>query len=209
MSRNFEMKDLDDASFVIGTQIHQDRSQGILGLSQRSYVEKVLKRFGMHDCKSFDTLVTKGDKFSLNQCPKGNLKIQELQKTLYALVVGSLMYVKICTRQDIAYIVRVLGRYLSSLGMDHWKAAKKVMRYLQRTKEYMLTYMSLDQLEIIGYSNSYFVGCQDSLRSTSCYIFMSVSGVVSWCSAKQSITTSSTMATKLQHHVRHQIKEYG
>ena len=36
LSRNFEMKDLGDASFVLGIQIHRDRSQGILGLSQRS-----------------------------------------------------------------------------------------------------------------------------------------------------------------------------
>jgi len=50
-----------------------------------------------------------------------------------------------------------------------------------------------DQLEIIGYSDSDFVGCQDSLRSTSGYIFMLAGGTVSWRSAKQSITTSSTM----------------
>ena len=47
LSRNFEMKDLGDASFVLGIQIHRDRSQDILGLSQRSYIEKVVKRFGM------------------------------------------------------------------------------------------------------------------------------------------------------------------
>jgi len=75
MSGNFETKDLGDASFVLGIQIHRDRSRGILGLSQRSYVKKVLKRFGMQDCKSHNTLVVKGDKFSLNQCPKGNLEI--------------------------------------------------------------------------------------------------------------------------------------
>ena len=44
--KHFEMKDLDDASFVLGIQIHRDRSQDILGLSQKSYIENVLKRFG-------------------------------------------------------------------------------------------------------------------------------------------------------------------
>jgi len=131
LSRNFEMKDLGDASFVLGIQIHRDRSRGILGLSQRSYIEKVRKRFGMQECKSGDTPVVKGDKFSLKQCPKGNLEIQEMQKSLYASAVGSLMYAQVCTRPDIAYIVGVLGRYLSNPGMDHWKAAKRVMRYLK------------------------------------------------------------------------------
>ena len=69
LSKQFEMKDLGDASFVLGIQIYQDRSRGILGLSQKSYINKVLKRFGMQDCKPCDTPVSKGDKFSLCHCP--------------------------------------------------------------------------------------------------------------------------------------------
>jgi len=144
LSKNFEMKDLGDASFVLGIQIHRDRSRGILGLSQRSYIDKVLKRFSMHECKFGDTPVAKGDKFSFHQCPKGNLEIEEMKKIPYASAVGSLMYAQVCTRPDISYIVGVLGRYLSNPGMDHWKATKKVMRYLKRTRGYMLTYRRSD-----------------------------------------------------------------
>ena len=68
--KKFEMKDLGDASFVLGIQIHRDRSRGILCLSQKSYIEKILKRFSMHDYKPSDTPVAKGDKFSLSQCPQ-------------------------------------------------------------------------------------------------------------------------------------------
>ena len=68
----------------------------------------------MQECKSGDTPVAKGDKFSLKQCPKENLEIQEMQKIPYASAVGSLMYAQVCTRPDIAYIVGVLGRYLSN-----------------------------------------------------------------------------------------------
>ncbi|RVW90885.1 Retrovirus-related Pol polyprotein from transposon TNT 1-94 [Vitis vinifera] len=99
----------------------------------------------------------------------------------------------VCTRPDIAYLVGMLGRYLSNPGMDHWRAAKRVMRYLQRTKEYMLTYRRLDQLEFIGYSDSDFAGCQDSRRSTSGYIYLLAGGAISWRSAKQTLITSSTM----------------
>jgi len=104
LSKNFEMKDLSDTSFVLGIQIHQDRSQGILGLSQRSYIKKILKRFGMYECKSGDTPVAKGDMFSIRQCPKGNLEIEEMQKIPYASTVRSLMYAQVCTRPNIAYI---------------------------------------------------------------------------------------------------------
>jgi len=97
-------------------------------------------------------------------------------------------------RPHIAYIVGVLGRYLSYPGMDHWMTTKRVMRYLKRTNNYMLTYKRSDQSEITGYSDSDFARCLDSLRSTSGYIFMLAGGAISWRNAKQTLTTSSTMA---------------
>ena len=190
------MIDLGDSSFVLDIQIHRDRSRGILGLSQKSYIEKILKRFGMHHCKPGDTPMAKGDKFSLSQCPNKFFEIQEMQQIPYASAIGSLMYAQVCTHPDIAYIVGMLGRYLSNPGKDHWIAVKRVMRYLQRIKDYMLTYRKLDQLEIIGYSESNFARCQDSMKSTSGYIYLLVGGAISWKSVKQSIVASSTMAAE-------------
>ena len=62
--KKFDMKDLGDASFVLGIQIHRDCSRGILGLSQKSSIKKVLKRLGKQDCKLGDTPVTKGSETS-------------------------------------------------------------------------------------------------------------------------------------------------
>ena len=121
LSNNFKIIDLGDISFVLGIKIHRDRSWGILRLSQKGYIDKVLKRFSMQSCKPIDTLVTKGDKFSLGQCPKGDLEIQAMKGTPYASAVGSLMYTQVCTRLDITYIVGMLGRYLSNPLMDNWK----------------------------------------------------------------------------------------
>ena len=61
--------------------------------------------------------------------------------------VGSLMYAQTCTRPDISFVIGMLGRYQSDPGFEHWKATKKVMRYLQGTKDYMLTYKRFEQLE--------------------------------------------------------------
>ena len=193
ISKHFEMKDLGDAFFLSGIKIHRDRSRGILGLSQRNYIDKVLKKFGMQNSKPGDTPVAKGDKFNLSQCPKTNIEIKEMQKIHYSSVTRSLMYAQVCTRPDIAFIVGMLGRYLSNPDIDHWKAAKRVMRYLQRTKEYMLTYRRSDQLEIIGYSNSDFAGSKDSRKSISGYIYLLAGGAISWRSAKQTLVASSTM----------------
>ena len=88
-------------------------------MSQKAYIEKVLERYGMQDCKPEDTLVAKGDKFSLSQCPKDDLEVIEMQKLPYASAVGSLLYAQVCTRSDIAFIVGMLGRYLSNPEIDY------------------------------------------------------------------------------------------
>ena len=193
LSKNFEMKDLGEASFVLGIEILRNRSQYTLRLSQRNYIDKVLKKFDMEYCKPGDTPISKGDKFSLEQCPKSHLERQEMQKIPYASCVGSLMYAQVCTRPDIAYIVGMLGRYLSNPGMGHWKAAKRVMRYLRRTRNYMLTYKRSNNLEVVGYSDSDFAGCQDTSKSTTGYVYLLAGGAISWKSVKQEIIATSTM----------------
>lgn len=86
----------------------------------------------------------------------------------------------------------MLGKYQSNPGMTHRKVAKEVMRYLQGTKDLMPTYKQNDLLEVISYSDSDFVGCLDSKKSTSNYIFL-LAGAISWRTTKQSLVASSTM----------------
>ena len=112
----------------------------------------------------------------------------------YSSIMGSLMYAQVCTHPDIAFFVGLLSRYLSDLGQSHWKAAKKVLRNLQGTKDLMLTYWRTDTLEVVGFSNSDYAGCMDDKKSTSFgYIFMMDEGAISWNSVNQTLTTSSTM----------------
>ena len=135
----------------------------------------------------------KGDRFDLNQCHKNDFEREHMKNIPYASTVGSLMYAQVYTRPDIAFTIEVFGRYHSKPGIDHWRAAKKVMRYLQGTKDYMLIYRRTNNLEVIGYSDSDFVGCVDSRISTYGYIFKLADGAVSWRSAKQTLTATSTM----------------
>ncbi|XP_065630482.1 secreted RxLR effector protein 161-like [Quercus suber] len=111
----------------------------------------------------------------------------------YAFTVRSLMYAQTCTRPDISFLVGMLGRYQSNPGLDHWKAAKKVIRYLRGTKNYMLTFKRFDNLEVIGYSDLDFARCIDSRKSTFGYLFMLAGGAISWKISKQTVTTTSTM----------------
>ena len=67
---NFDMKDMGDASYIIGIKIHRDRYRGVLGLSQETYINKVLERFQMKDCSPSITPIVKGVRFNLKQWPK-------------------------------------------------------------------------------------------------------------------------------------------
>ena len=46
------MKDMVETSYVIGIKIFHDRSQGLLGLSQKDYIKRVLERYNMHNCSA-------------------------------------------------------------------------------------------------------------------------------------------------------------
>lgn len=92
LTKFFDMKDLGEASFVLGIETHRDRSRGVLGLSQRAYINRVLERFNMKNCKSGDVPITKGGKFNKDQCPKDEIERTEMKGKPFDSALGSLMY---------------------------------------------------------------------------------------------------------------------
>ena len=74
LSKNLEMKDMGEASYVIDIKISRDKHQGVLGLSQETYINKVLERLRMKDYSPSVAPIVKSDRFNLNQCPKNDLE---------------------------------------------------------------------------------------------------------------------------------------
>jgi hypothetical protein len=97
----------------------------------------------------------------------------------YASAVGSLIYAQVCTRPDLAFVTEMFGRYKKNSGISHWNGIKKALTYIQDTNSLILTYERSDSLEIVGYSDSNFVGCLDTDRSTSGYVFKHTGGAIS------------------------------
>jgi hypothetical protein len=180
LSSHFDMKDLGEASYALGIEIHRYRRKGVLELSQRSYIEKVLKKFNMHKCNPTPALIVKAVKFGKFQCPRNQYEINERKAVIYAFAIRSLMHVQVYTHPDLAFVIGMLGRYQKNPDKHHWDGAKKVLRYLQVTKGLMLAYKKSDApLEIVGYLDSNFEGCLDTEKSTSGYIFTLTNGVIS------------------------------
>ncbi|GJW41309.1 hypothetical protein Tco_0067154 [Tanacetum coccineum] len=114
-----------------GMSIIRDRTKGTIRLSQEKYTWDVLKKFNMKDAKA--RCQPLGDHFKLNkkQAPKTEASRQRMAKVPYASAVGSVMYIMVCTRLDIAHAVGVVSRFMSNLGREHWEAVKWPLRYLK------------------------------------------------------------------------------
>ncbi|XP_070039108.1 secreted RxLR effector protein 161-like [Nicotiana tomentosiformis] len=90
-----------------------------------------------------------------------------MSKVSYASAVGSLMYVMVCTRPDIAYAVGVVSRYMSYPGKEHWEGVKWILRYLKGTS---------------GFADANLGSYLDSRKSTTGYVFTLGGTDVSWMS---------------------------
>ena len=102
------------------------------------------------------------------------------------------MYAMLCTRPDISYAIGMVTRYQSNPGEAHWKAVKRILRYLKGTVDYRLCYQGQD-LQLKGYIDADQGGDLDERKSTSGYVFLLGNGVITWCSKKQMCIALSTM----------------
>ena len=160
------MKDLREATYILGIRVYRDRSKRMIGLSQSLYLEKVLKRFNMLDSKRGLLPFRHGIHLSKTMSPKISEEMAEMAKVPYASAIGSLMYAMLCTRPDIAYAVSVTSRFQSNPGLEHWVAVKAILKYLRRTKDLVLIYEGGD-LQLTGFTDSDFQSYVDDRKSIS------------------------------------------
>ncbi|RZB91539.1 Retrovirus-related Pol polyprotein from transposon TNT 1-94 [Glycine soja] len=161
LCNNFDMKDLGEASVILGIKI--TRSKEGISLDQSHYIEKILKKYDYFDSKPASTSYDPSVKLFKNTG-------EGIRQTEYASIIGSLRYATDCTRPDIAYVVGLLCRFTSRLSMEHWHAIERVMRYLKRTINLGLHYKRF--LVILeGYNDADWNTLSDDSKATNGYIF--------------------------------------
>ena len=97
LSSKFDMKDLSATNFIIGMEIKRYREYRYLWLNHTKYIETILKRFNMHDCKPVKVPIPVGARLIVEQCPKTQEAIEDMARVPYASVVGIIMYVMVYT----------------------------------------------------------------------------------------------------------------
>ncbi|GJV95963.1 retrotransposon protein, putative, ty1-copia subclass [Tanacetum coccineum] len=118
LKKEFDMKELGEAKKILGMEMVRDRSRKILRVSQSRYVSKILNNFKIDNGKSVKMPLGGHFKLSLKDCPVKDCDIERMSKVPYANAVGSLMYMMVCTRPNIAYAVSVVSRYLNPGFVD-------------------------------------------------------------------------------------------
>ena len=191
LSRHFSMKDLGEASYILGIRIYRDRSKRMLGLSQSRYIETIVKRFGMENSKRGLIPMRHRISLSTSMSPKTPEERANMDMIPYASAIWYIMYAMLCTRPDIAHALSVTSRYQADPGLEHWKAVKCILKYLRRTKDLLLVYGG-NSLKVEGYTDSSFQSDVDDSKSNSGYVYTLNGGAVCWKSSKQDTTADST-----------------
>jgi transposase InsO family protein len=185
---SFEMSDLGHLHHYLGIQfMHVD---GGMALCQTKYIDTLLQRFGLEDCKPIATPMETGLRLSLHDAGDA------FDAVLYQQAVGCLIYLCI-TRPDIQFAVSQMSRFMHCPGVTHWKAVKRIFRYLSGTRLLGLFYPKGGSLppDLHAFSDSDWAGCYDTRVSTSGFCFMLGSSCISWLSKKQpTVATSSCEA---------------
>ena len=184
MKAEFDMTDLGKLKFFLGVEIVQD-NEGIY-MHQRKYACEILKKFGMENNNATKTPKVPGCKLTKDE---GGVRVDA---TLYKQMIGSLMYLTV-SRPDLMYVMGLVSRYMEKPTELHMMAVKRILRYIKGTSGMGICYKKRTENDkIVGYSDSDYAGDLDDRRSTSGYVFVMSSGVVSWCSKKQPVVTLST-----------------
>ena len=144
----------------------------------------------MQDCKPVATPVDQSTKLLPNE-------EEPVNKEQYQSLIRGLTYAVTATRPDLAHALGTVNQFCSNPGEEHWKAAKRILRYIKETIDYGITFdgNKENDVKLKGYFDADWGSNPNGRKSQSGYLFTVCGAVISWASKKQSVVAlSSTKA---------------
>ena len=126
------------------------REEGKVTVDKERYIETRLERFQMDQSKHSRTPVNLNLKFQTAQN-----RDEEVDQKIYRSLVGSLLYLAKQTRPDFMFTVNILSRHMNTPTNQHWMCGKRLLRYLQGSKGFKLTYTKEPSYDLVGESDAY------------------------------------------------------
>jgi len=187
LKKAFDIRDLGEAWMFLGFQIERNREERSIKVSQKCLALDLVEKYGMGDSNPRKVPLSHGTVLSMAGEP---LNVKEFP---YGELIGSLLYLMVGTRPDLSFSVGALSRYMSKPMVEHWQAAKGILRYIAGTAGYGIVYSAKSASATLqGYCDSDYAGCIDTRKSTTGYVFLIRSGAVSWSSRVQPTVATST-----------------
>ncbi|GLB34019.1 hypothetical protein LshimejAT787_0109030 [Lyophyllum shimeji] len=217
LQKHLDVVDMGPTQLYLGIRIIRDRSQRKLWLSQKAYILDLLQTWKMDECSPLSvplrTKLSALPPAPSNACP--DVTDDDLTNT-YQRLVGSLIYLAVCARPDIAYAAMALGKYNSKPTRAHMLAAKGVLRYLKGTMDFALEYGSTADTQPdtvrafvnhgCGFSDADWASDELDRKSISGYCFFYHNALVSWSAVGQ--RTISLSSTESEYYaLAHAMKE--
>ncbi|KAJ2913904.1 hypothetical protein MD484_g6523, partial [Candolleomyces efflorescens] len=195
LGRYFEVKSLGKPSMILGMKLQQYDHK--IQLSQSHYIDEILKKFNFEDIQPTSTPMDK--QINLDDPRHLGKSINEGElyskpRFTFAVGTGTLMWLALATRPDIAFSLAKIAQYAADPKTQHWNALKRIFRYLKATKDLALTWggedhLLHDELQVFAdadYANNY------DRKSFSGYVILMAGGAIAWSAKKQATVAHST-----------------
>jgi hypothetical protein len=187
--KRFKMRNLGEAKKFLSLEI--SKNDDYVAINQQSFIDKIVKKFGMENSKTRRTPLNAGTK---ERTSKSDEDLFE-KVNIYQQAVGSLLYLANGTRPDISFAVGLMSRKLISPSQNDWANVKSIIAYVGQTRDLALKYFKKES-KLEGFCDSSFADGADS-KSTSGYLFKFGDAAISWRSTKQKIVAVNTMEAEL------------
>ncbi|GAU47982.1 hypothetical protein TSUD_87860 [Trifolium subterraneum] len=187
LNAEFALKQLGALDYFLGIEVSYLSSGGLL-LSQAKYIRDLLARATMENANAMPTPMASTLKLS----KVGSTPVEN--PTLFRSIVGALQYATL-TRPEISYSVNKVCQFLSNPLEEHWKAVKRILRYLSGTLTYGLVLQPApihQPLSLIRFCDANWASDPDDRRSTSGACIYVGPNLVSWWSKKQTLVARSS-----------------
>jgi hypothetical protein len=185
-----EVTDLGELHWMLGLEIKRDRDAWTIHLSQRVYIDSILRRYNLDGLKPLSTPMDTQVCLSSDQAPSTTAEFAIMRDVPYREAVGALNWAALATHPDIAFAVATVARFTANPGPAHWEAIKRIYRYLAGTCNLWLSYGETRRT-LEGYADADGSMAED-WRAIMGYAFLIDGGAVSWSSKRQEIVSLST-----------------
>lgn len=184
LGEKYHLKETDSIQFALGMRLTHDRAKGIATLSMKAYFNRFFAKYHIKHLKSASTPFPPGIALSSADSPKSSEDKYFMSDKPYAEMVGALQFAAAACRPDIAFATNVLSRYTKEPGRAHWNALVHVLRYVNGSRDYSITYSadSPDALIPCTYVDADYAACTDTRRSTTGILTMMTGGPTFWMS---------------------------